>query len=163
MKLSSSQRRDGPPSITRHPLFQVADWVHRRFTDLCIQNVWVLFCFVLVIFCILCFQCLRELCNEWRLDLTETSQGLRRERFLFCGTGILSMTLQILVATSCPEGTGSISGSLYLNWKGIVSWYIIWTFRCQQLSIKGKPMFTGGMEHRIHHRDIQVLTRYKEL
>lgn len=63
-----------------------------------------------------------ELCN---FDLTDTSGGLRRESSLFCGPGILSrsMTLRLLVVTSCLEGTESISGCLHFTGK-IMSWYI---------------------------------------
>lgn len=49
----------------------------------------------------------------------DSSQGLRREQFLLWGPGIVSMTFQILVATSCLEGTGSLSECLYLTGRGL--------------------------------------------
>lgn len=84
--------------------------VHRRFTDLCIENG----CFLLLLFS------LPERVVQWMKPSSDkdSSQGLRREPFLFCGPGILSMTLQTLVAASCPEGTRSISGCLYLTGRG---------------------------------------------
>lgn len=65
------------------------------------------------------FHYLRELCSEWSPDLRAVPQRVSgKSSFFFCGPGILSVTLETLVATSCLEGTPSISGCLYLTGRG---------------------------------------------
>lgn len=73
--------------------------VHTGLTELCIRNDFAKY-----------FHCLRELCNEWSLDLTEASQGIQSWH-----------SFQIHDMTSCLGGTGSIYGGLHLTGK-IMSW-----------------------------------------